>query len=277
MAAIQYTGSTAPDNNVNDLPPNMKPEYVQMADSASWYSDREMWDDAKRCTLQALRCDPANFGNAMLLSNLGIYEINLGNPVKAIEDFSLGLNLTPRSSTLLANRAKAYLLTGNSEAAEADLEKILEYTPDHSWALKMLGTIKAMRSDEEQAFAILSKIPDPDADTLRILASIAWKKGDSERALELFDCLIKTAPTDESYADRALFLIDCDRLSEAADDIREGLKLNQRNGNLYLIRAFLHRILHENSLAEIDKKMAREYKADNDLFTRLFPNDKRKR
>lgn len=265
---------TAPQN---DIPANLRPEYVAMVDSAARYIRIEDWESARKWTLEAMRSDPGNFNNSMLFSNLGIIDMNLGRIDDAIENFSLGLTIAPRSTTLLANRVRAYLTAGRDSEADADLLKLLEFTPDDVWALKMHGILLARAGDNARAAETFAKIPEPDSDTLRTMAMLALSAGNTEAALVYYDRLVEDFPTDETFYDRALFLITVDRNSEAADDIRRGLELNPRNGNLYLLRAYLHKLMHENSLAELDKKMARDNNADAELFNQFFPEKKKKR
>lgn len=260
-----------------EVPAALKPEYVQWVDSAEWYGRRERWEDAKRCTIEAMRTDPANFTNSLLLSNLGSYELYLGNPEEALRNFNLGLSMSPASTTLLSGRAKAHLLLGNAAEAEADLKRLLESDPTDAWVLKMYGLLLMRGGHAEEAFAVLARIVEPDADTLSVMAPLALQRGEEKYAEKLYDTLIEKFPSAEAYADRALFFLNADRLPEAADDIREGIKLNDRYGNLYLCRAYLNRLRHENALVEIDKKLALEYNADGELFTTLFPPKKKKK
>lgn len=260
-----------------ELPGNLRRDYVQMADSADWYIAREMWVDAKRCTVDALRRDPSNFNNALLLSNLGIINTHLGDVEEAVSNFTLGLSIAPASTTLRANRARAYLSLGQYGDAYDDLAAILEADPGNDWARKMYGVTCLARGNSEEALAQFRKIEEPDADTLRMMAQIAAGNNDTDYARTLYDRLVETSPGEESYFDRALFLISTEEYQLAGDDIREGLKLSPRNGDLLLLRAYIHSVMHENEMAEMDKKLAAEYGADTKLFNTLFPTPRKRK
>lgn len=260
-----------------DIPANIKADYVQMADSADYYIARENWEDARRCTLGALRADPANFNNALLLSNLGIIESRLGHYDEALESFTLGLNITPRSTTLRTNRARTLLELGRYDEADTDLESLLQGDASNVWARKMHALILMHRNRTEEALAQFRLIDSPDADTLRMMADILQRKGDTDGALATLDRLVETSPSDESYADRALFLLAMGDTAGAAEDIKQGLKVNDKNPLLYLLRAYLRTLMHENTLATEDKKMAIRYGADPQMIERFFPTRGKKK
>ena len=58
---------------------------------------------------EALKLEPANIKNALLFSNLGTIQRRSGKKKEALDSYSLALNLTPYSVTMLLNRASLYL------------------------------------------------------------------------------------------------------------------------------------------------------------------------
>lgn len=68
-----------------------------------------VWNFRKKLFEEALKLEPANMRNSMLFSNLGTVQHRLGKIDKAIESYTLGLNLAPYSVTILLNRAALYL------------------------------------------------------------------------------------------------------------------------------------------------------------------------
>lgn len=261
----------------DDLPATLRPDYIQMADSADWYIAREMWPDAKRCTIEALRRDPSNFNNAMLFSNLGIINLNLGLYDEAISNFDLGLSIAPASTTLKANRARAYLNSGKYAEASADLKELTDNNPADDWAWKMYGVTLMALGRPDEGVQALKHIESPDADTLHMIAQAAMQKGDTETARIYFDRMLEASPSEDSWVTHATFLIMTGDTSAASDDIRQGLKQYPRSGTLVLLRAYIHQIMHENALAEMDVHLAREYGVDEQLVNSLFPPKKKKK
>lgn len=266
-----------PQAQAQELPPTLRPDYVQMADSADWYIAREMWPDAKRCTEEALRCDPANFNNAMLFSNLGIINLHLGLHDEAVSNFTLGLSIAPASTTLRSNRARAYLEAGDYALAMTDLQELTRADASNQWAWKMYGVTLMALGKRDEAMQAFAHIDDPDADTLRMLAYDALSRNDMTAARGYYDRMLEASPTEEAWFDHAWFLILSSELDEAKEDIRQGLKLYPRSGSLVLLRAYIHRLLHENSMAEMDVRLAKEYDVDNELVETLFPPKRKKK
>ena len=65
--------------------------------------------DAEKFFKEALNKEPANMGNSLLLSNLGTIQRRMGKKKEALESYSLALNKTPYSVTMLLNRASLLL------------------------------------------------------------------------------------------------------------------------------------------------------------------------
>lgn len=265
-----------PAPQVPDAPVSLNPRYMEMADSADYYIERSLWADAKRCTVEALRADPANFSNSLLLSNLGMINLNLDEPQDAVDNFTLGLEIAPSSTTLRSNRARAYLYMNQLQKADEDLRILLERTPDDPWALKMHGIITASKNPEE-GLAVLQRIAEPDVDTRLAMASLQHRMGHDDEAELIYSALTEDSASEEVLQTAAVFHLLKEDYSRAGDELRRAIELNPRNGNLYLLRAYLHEQCHEKSLAEIDKKMAIENNADLQLVEALFPSKKRKK
>ncbi len=185
-----------PSAQIPDAPVSMNPRYMEMADSADYYIERSLWSDAKRCTVEALRADPANFGNSLLLSNLGMINLNLDEPQEAVANFSLGLEIAPASTTLRANRARAYLYINELQKADDDLRILLERSPSDPWALKMHGIITAS-SNPEEGLAVLQRIAEPDDDTRLAMASLQHRLGHDDEAELIYSALAEESPTED--------------------------------------------------------------------------------
>ena len=76
------------------------PAYVERADSADHYIKAERWADAERNLKTALRLEPANPGNALLLSNLGYVQTMLGKFDDALESYDVSLSIAPKSAVV---------------------------------------------------------------------------------------------------------------------------------------------------------------------------------
>ena len=99
--------------------------YYQWVDSADIYIDAGEWEKAEAALQNALRLEPANAQNSLLLSNLGTVQRYCGKYQEALDTYSMALFMTPRSTTLLRNRAALYAEMDSLELACADYSHLI--------------------------------------------------------------------------------------------------------------------------------------------------------
>jgi tetratricopeptide (TPR) repeat protein len=98
---------------------------MQWVDSADIYIEQKEWLKAENALLNALRAEPANAQNSLLLSNLGTVQRYCGKYQEALDTYSMALFMTPRSSTLLRNRAALYAEMDSLQQACADYSHLI--------------------------------------------------------------------------------------------------------------------------------------------------------
>lgn len=253
--------------------------YLERVDSADTYIARQRWTDAERVLKDAMRMEPGNINNSLLLSNLGIVQHRQGKLDEAIENFTIGLAMTPNSFILLKNRAAAFLDSDKEKEAYDDLTKALDIDKTDSWVLNSHGLLSLQFSHRETAerdFKWLLDVDSKSKEALIGLALCANINGDLKTAIDYYSEVIDNHKEAEYYVERALLYIYTGDLNKADEDIREGIRLNQRLGNLYLIRAYLNKLRYRNEDAEIDKKIAIDYDAEPQLLQLLFPDEEKK-
>jgi len=82
--------------------------------------------EAEKYFKNALNTDPANMRNAMLLSNLGTIQRRMGKNKEAIESYTLAINKSPHSVTMLLNRASLYLEMDHLDKAYSDYCNVID-------------------------------------------------------------------------------------------------------------------------------------------------------
>ncbi|MCH5239543.1 MAG: tetratricopeptide repeat protein [Muribaculaceae bacterium] len=236
------------------------PRYLELADSADYYIAKENWGLAESKIMEALRLEPANFSNSMLLSNLGIVQLHKGEYRKAIETFSMGLNIAPSSTVLLNNRAHTYLILDSIEAAQKDIDRSLSIDSIQEWALQSRGYLYLQNNEIESAERIFRKLRNsfPDNDSaLYGMAAIAETRNQLEEAKKFYNEALERHPEDEDAREALiLLLIKLNDYTAARGEIKKGLSLNPENGVYYLLRGYLHRLNYRHQEAEADKKIA---------------------
>ena len=97
-------------------------QWVERADSCIKAKD---WAGAESAVVSALRTEPANGQNSLLMSNLGTVQRYAGNYEAALRSYTNGLLMTPHSVTLLRNRAALFSEIDSIDRAYQDYSQIL--------------------------------------------------------------------------------------------------------------------------------------------------------
>lgn len=276
--------------------------YLQLADSASIFMRNERWGEASRYISDALRLQPANPGNTLLFSNLGVCAHNLGDYDKALQSFDISLIKAPKSPVVLLQRAKTYIALQRPDDAIADLNTAIASDSLNADALRLRSALllrsciesKNIRTHEPCVPTELNRTDSAMADfqrLTRISPSDPWPKAGLANTLcikdpkgnlptikKLLSEALEGAPDLETRLTAINIYLQTEELSLAEEAIRQSLKEYPREGMLYLQRALLHRQRYQNEEAEIDKKIAVKYGVDSQTIESYFPvSRKRKR
>ena len=251
------------------------PRYLELADSADFYMARENWIQAENKIMEALRLEPANFTNSMLLANLGLIQTHKGEYDKAISSLSLGLNIAPSSTVILNNRAHAYVLMDSIALAIRDLDRSLQIDSLQEWTLQTRGYIYLQESDIENARHLFEKIKKEFPGNTSVysgFAAIAEKEGNFNEAMNNYKIVIDKNPEDEEAREAYIFLlIKTDNYTDARSQIRKGIELNPENPMFYLLRGYLHRLNYRMDEAQADKKIALDKGLDIQYVNSFIP------
>lgn len=222
---------------------------------------RGHWAEAAEALTDAMHLDPANPGNVMLLSNLGIMQFNMGQDSLALATLDSAHAMAPRSVTILQNRARVYTALNDLDAAWADYNTVvaldsMAHVARFYRAIIELGRNNIVTATLDSEFL---KAHAPQLTETDILAGLlANATADYPAAIAAFTRVLKAAPEPEYYAERALANLMTDRLGEAADDIARGLEADPAYGRLYLYRAMLNkaRFRPDDAAADVDRAIS---------------------
>ena len=237
------------------------PRYIELADSADFFIARENWDRAEETILKALRLEPANFSNSLLLANLGLVQSNKGEYKKAIETLTLGLNIAPSSAVLLNNRAHTYLLLDDISSASRDIDKSLGIDSLQQWPLQTKAFIYIHENKTDSAITLLNKLKENFSDNYSVykgFASIAENRGDYLEALKNYREAVKLAPDDDIELKETFIqlLIKTENYTEARAELRKAIDGYPENPMFFLLRGYLHKLNFRLDEAQADKKTA---------------------
>lgn len=249
--------------------------YLELVDSADYYISKELWGMAEKNLTEALRLEPANISNSLLLSNLGVVQFQKGEYKKAIDSYTLGLGLTPSSTVLLNNRAKAYLSLNSVTEAKKDIDKSLSIDSIQEWPLQMRGYIYLYDNDTENAeklFKFIHQKFPKNALAYSGLADIEERKGNKEEAIKLYDKSLELDPEDqEVLISKIYLLIDTGKYTEARADLRVAINKFPEEGMFYLLRGYLHKLNYRTAEAQADKKTAIDKGIDPSYVNQFIP------
>ena len=188
---------------------------------------------------EALRKDPSNMKNALLFSNLGTVQRRMGKHKEALESYSLALNLTPYSVTMLLNRASLYLEMDYLDKAYVDYCNVIDLDAKNMEALQFRAYIYMRRRqyrDARNDYQSLLGIK-PDDKTARIGMAMANQKLQRyKESFEELNRLVVDYPKDASMLKaRAELGVETNSLEMALLDLENAAKLTPDDAEIYVL------------------------------------------
>lgn len=194
---------------------------------------------AEQLFTEALKLEPANMRNALVFSNLGTIQRRMGKKKEALESYSLALNRTPYSVTMLLNRASLLLEMDYLDKAFVDYCDVLDIDRENKEALMYRAYIHMKRRMyhnarlDYRAFLEL----EPGNKTARIgMAMVNQKDKRFQESLEEFNRLIVDYPRDVSLLKaRAELEIEMNSLDMALLDLENSARLTPNDPEIYVM------------------------------------------
>ena len=219
--------------------------YFQYIDSAQNYIYSHDWPEAEQWLFKAIKADPDNPNNSLLLSNIATLQRYQGRLADAVKNYTLALDLTPHAVTLLLNRAALYVEMDSVQRAIDDYERVCELDMYDTEARYSLGVLAMERGDTKRAEDLFNEIKriNPNSGLYHEGMGLLHKQGGNHaRAAELFTQVIKVQPSAQLLGHRADCYLVLKRLNDAEDDIRTALEMEPDDPYLYLLRAKLNKL-----------------------------------
>lgn len=194
---------------------------------------------AEQLFTEALKLEPANMRNALVFSNLGTIQRRMGKKKEALESYSLALNRTPYSVTMLLNRASLLLEMDYLDKAFVDYCDVLDIDRENKEALMYRAYIHMKRRMyhnarlDYRAFLEL----EPGNKTARIgMAMVNQKDKRFQESLEEFNRLIVDYPRDVSLLKARVELeIEMNSLDMALLDLENAARLTPNDPEIYVM------------------------------------------
>lgn len=240
-------------------------DYYDLMGRADKAAKEGKWEEAEQHLRNALRSEPSNPSNVLLMSNLGMIQFYDGRSDEALQTLTDANKIAPNSVTILMNRARVLTSLGRDISAEADYSRIIALDSTLVEPRFYRAMIRLNRSETQAAMAdidtLVKQFPE-DRLTNVAQATVLLQSGKWDEAIPHLDKAIKIQPDATYYASRALCRMMTDDISGAADDIALGLELDPVDGELYLYRAMLNKLRYRPDDAKADGEKAIRFGID---------------
>ena len=239
-------------------------DLVQKADDAIKDSH---WLDAEEYIVSAMRAEPANPGNILLMSNLGMVRFNAGKDSLALQTLNDAHIIAPISVTVLQNRARVLLSMNKVNEAYQDFSTVLNLDStltETRFYRSMLSLELGFDSICTNDIEYLEHNAPKNRFTNLAAATYYRLTNNYTKAIPYLSRLIETEKHAEHYAARAMCEMMTGDLNSAAIDIAEAISLDPSDGDLYLQRAILHKMRFRPNDANADGQRAIELGVPSD-------------
>lgn len=248
------------------LTPVFSQSYDELIDASFQFLEKNDLFGAEESLKQALRKEPANPRNVLLLSNLGTIQKGQGKLDEALLSYNLALGRTPDNVALLRNRAKLYTELAEYEKAIADYSALLVLSENDEDALYERGMLYLAQKDYMAAESDFEKILTLNPQTLngrKGYANLSKLRKEYEEAEKIYYFLIERVPDDPGlYLGRAELYLLMEKNGRASADINKAIALQEKAGvkdpYAYVLRAQVKMRQYEAKSAAKDIEKAVE-------------------
>ena len=218
---------------------------------------------AEKLLKEALNADPANMKNALLLSNLGTIQRRMGKNKEAIESYTLAINKTPFSVTMLLNRASLYLEMDKLDQAYSDYCNVIDLQKKNKEALQFRAYIYMRRRQYPEARAdYRALLEEEPANMAARLGMVMVNQKDKryQEALEFLNLLITDYPKDVSLLKaRAEIEVEMNALDMALLDLENASRIAPSDAEIYVLCGDIYMMQHKKREAYVAYEKAIEF------------------
>ncbi|MDE6268836.1 MAG: tetratricopeptide repeat protein [Muribaculaceae bacterium] len=233
--------------------------YLALVDSADAAGAASQWGKAIGFLRSAMRLEPANPSNILLLTNVGMMQFYQGQDDEAIATLTDAVAFDSLNTDVLMRRARVLNSLGRLPEALRDYQAVIDIDSTAVGAIVQrafiyLNTNRLELAEADLSHALSLAPDDPEATLGR--AIILSSSGHPDEAIPLYSRLIALEPSPELYAARATCYLVLENLGRASSDIMDGLALDPDYGELYLCRSALNKLRYSNDDALADARRA---------------------
>ena len=237
-------------------------KYYEYVDSAEQCTANDDLAGAESFLIKALRLEPTNYNNALIISNLATIQRMQGKQTEALNNYSLAINMMPKAVTFINNRGLLYLEMDSINLAERDFDRVIDLEPKNVQARfhKILIEIRRNQLDDAKRDLDDLNVISPKSDEY-FEAQARWlqAKHKFSDAILAYTALLKKEKNVDWYICRAECYLARKNYNAALEDIAVALEYEPENGFLYLLKAKIRKEQYELSDCEKLLKIAEQY------------------
>lgn len=235
--------------------------YEEWTERSFSYLEEKQYAKAEEALVSALRLQPGNPNNGLLLSNLGTVQREQKKYTQALISYTSGLMMMPKSVTLLMNRASLFCEIDSLYDALADYSAAVLLDDKNADVYYLRGLLKLQLADTMGARKDFEQIIELDFNSakgrigLAALGKYIGNYSDSEQLLTMV--IASNKKNAGLYFDRSEVYLLQNKLTKAMADIDKSIELDPDNPYAYLLRAKIKLRLYESKSANDDFERAR--------------------
>lgn len=215
--------------------------YMGWVERSAKHIDNNNLDSAAISLQKAMKLDPANDNNSVLLLNLGIIQRQLGNYDDAFISFTASLPNNPIPDIVLHNRASLLVELGRFDEAMEDYNSLISDYPDDIEAYYRRGVLFLEENNRVKAEADFRRSEEIDPNNMytKLSKALLFKLDDKWELAEMVytDLINSETNSDPSfYMNRAECYINNDKTLLASADLRSVELLQSENPYYYFLR-----------------------------------------
>lgn len=253
--------------------------YYDWIDRSALYVERNDLDSAAYSLRQAMKLEPANEKNKLLLLNLGVLQRQMRLMDDAYISFTAALNNNPDPALALHSRASLLCDLGRYDEAMKDYDEIISVEPGNVEAYYRRGLLYLENNKREEAEADFLTSEEIDADNLftKLSRALLFKLDDNwDEAEKVYTDIINSEERVLStyYLNRAECYVNTERFGKAAADLRIAEREQRDNPYFYILRGRLRLDQYDKFAAREDFQKSKELGYDDELADKWIAKTK---
>lgn len=243
--------------------------YEAYVNDALIYTTKKDFAAAEQAYKAAMRLEPANPSNIMLMMNLGTIQRYLEKYEEALISYDVVVQRYPTLDYVLDNRARLYCDMDRFDDALRDYTTIILHNPKNLDALYDRGLLYLSLRKLDEAEGDFHSILQQDENNLNAksgLAMILKRRGQWKEAEQAYSDLIADNRRNGAlYANRAECYLHLKRLRSLGEDLDKAVEYGHEDYSIHILKGQMRLSQFDKADARVEFLKAKEMGADPEV------------